>query len=226
MSILKILILKDVRCFLRAKGLLPASFMFSLLLVVVASFSFRKLGMSQADLFSLTPGMIWIIFLFTATSILTQSFIAEKENGALLGLILSGAKPELLFISKFLVSTCAIFFLQALIIFLHALFFGVELFFSHYLGLLLVSFLASISFSALGTIFSSMAVCTRGRELILPLLLFPLCLPLLAAVVFLSHSLFATGVLLYSGFWFIFLVLFAVLSFSLGLLLFEYVISE
>lgn len=225
MKRLRVLLLKDARCLLRARGFLPASTMFALLLVVVSSFSFRRLGLSQSELFALTPGIIWMIFLFTSVSILSQSFIAEKENRAMQGLVLSGAKPESIFISKFLVNSSFIFLLQALVILLHSIFFAVDLF-SHYQELLLISFLAALSFSALGTIISSMAVCARGRELLLPLLLFPLCLPLLAALVFLTNNLLETGLLIYSSFWFVFLFVFAVLSFLLSLLLFEYVVRE
>lgn len=216
---------KDISCLLRARGFVPACFAFSLLLVVVASFSFRQIGYKQSDLLLITPGMLWLIFLFSSMSVLTQSFVIEKENSAISGLILSGAVVEKVFLSKFLVNFVFIFLQQLFVVLAHSLFFAVSLS-SYFSSLILITLLASLAFSSLGTLFAFISVSTRGRELLLPILLFPLLLPLLAAVVFLTKTSLTLGYLDYSQFWFIFLIVFASLSFLLSLLLFEYAVKE
>ena len=90
----------------------------------------------------------------------------------------------------------------------------------------LLVLLTAAGFVAVGTLLAAIAVCTKGREIILPLVLYPISLPLIAAAVFLTRALLETGVLEFSGFWFVLICVFDVVSLTMSWLLFEYVVGE
>jgi len=222
---LQALFLKDTACILRAKHMLASCFGFSLLLVVVASFSFRQIGYGQDDLVSVTPGILWMVFLFSGVIALNHSFVSEVENKALVGVVLTRIDPGLIYLSKFAVNFLFVASLQIFAVVMHGLFFGVQMFpvVGEVIG---ISLLAAIGFSALGTILSSMAVITKGREIVLPLILFPLLVPLVAAAVFLTRGVLQTGAIDTESFWFTLLLVFDVISVVLSWLLFEHVVRD
>ena len=219
------LLTKELRCLVRARSWPVGLLVFALVLVVLASFAFRQIGYGQEDLRQLTPGILWIIFLFCGIVALNYSFLPEEEFGAMQGLLLTRADAGSMYLAKFLVNFVFLFFVQALVIALHGMLFGVELF-GVYFPLLALTAAVAFVFTALGTLLSAIAVAVRGRELILPLILFPLSLPLLAAAVFLTGTVLETGSLPLGGFWFLLVAAFDVISITLSYSLFEFVVRE
>lgn len=214
-----------MRLLFRAPETVVAVFGFSLLLVVVSSFAFRKTGYHTGQLLDLTPGVLWVIYLFTGVVSLNLTFASEKDGHALLGLSLTGVNPSWIFLSKAICNICFIVLVQSFVFLVHGLLFGVDIFpfFSSFMAL---SFLVSIGFGSLGTLLSSLAAATRGKEVLLPLVLFPLCLPLLGAAVFLSRELFQTGALSVSSFWFICVIGYDIIAVTLSATLYEFVLRE
>lgn len=219
------LLKKDFKLLYGIKHQFYSILVFALVQVVVASFAFKKLGFGDTEILQLTPGIIMLIFLFTAVVTLNTSFVQEKEGDALVGLLLTGIDSALIFLSKFLINFSFLLLIQVLIVSLLSLFFNLMLFTYGY-QLFLILFLSAFGFVSLGTIFSAIAVVTPGRELLLPLLLFPLVLPLIAAAVFLMQNLFNFDVIDFNNSWFQLLIVYDVVAFVLSLVLFEYVLRE
>ncbi len=219
---LQLLLKKDIICLWRATPQLLATLGFALLLVVVSSFAFRQIGYGEEELKALTPGIVWLIFLFSGVLALNYSFLTEQENGAMQGVLLTPVDPALLYFSKFFSNLLFMVVVQLLVLFVHSLLFNVAL---HSVAgsLFLVVFLTAVGFAGLGTLLSAMAVCSRSREVLLPIMLFPLCLPLLAGAVFLTREVIASGSIEMSSFWFALVCGFDVISITLSWLLFEHV---
>lgn len=217
------LLKKDIRCLVRSGSVLCATFGFALLLVIVASFSFRQVGYGESELRHITPGILWTIFLFSGVICLNYSFLQEQENGSLRGVLLTGVDTMVVFFAKFLANVIFFVSLQIFSIVSLGFFLGVDL--SGCLGSIVgLSILAAIGFIALGTLLSAISVTTTGREILLPLLLFPLLLPVVAAAVFLTREVLVLGSIDFGGFWFSLLCIFAVISFTLSSVLFGYVV--
>jgi len=219
------LLLKDFRCLCRRSEKVVATFGFALLLVVVASFSFRQIGYGQAQMLDLTAGILCLVFLFCGVLGLNQSFAFEHENSALRGLILSGFKPEQLYFSKFIVTFLFLLAVQLFVILCHGLLFGAEIF-SYFLQLVFVTAMTAVGFTALGTLLAAIAAAVNGKDILLPLLLFPLSIPLLAAAVFVTRELLHGSGIEFMNFWFVLICAFDVISLALSWVLFEYVVRE
>ena len=219
---LLLLVKKDFRCLGRAAPQLVATLGFALLLVVVASFAFRQIGYGESDLQALTPGIVWLIFLFSGVIGLNYSFLTEQENDALHGVLLTPVDPFLVYLAKCICNVVFLVVVQLLVVLAHSLLFSVALV-PLLMPLLLVIFLAAVGFAAVGTLLSAMAVHSRSREVLLPIMLFPLCLPLLAGAVFLTREVLASGSLDTGTFWFSLLCGFNVICLTLSWVLFEHV---
>ena len=219
------LLMKDFKLALRARELLLGLVAFSVSSVVVASFSFRYIGYGEHELLLMTPGILWLIFLFASTVFLNQSFEFEREEEAVSALALLPFDSTLVFWSKTLTNTVFLILNQVLVLFVHGILFGAPVF-SHFAGLVLIILLASFGFSCLGTLLSSISVRTKGREIVLPMLFFPMSLPLLAASVFLTRELLVNSVIPYTDFWFVLLCVYDVIVAASCSVLFEYVLRE
>ena len=217
-----ILVSKDFLCLWRSRHILVGTFGFALLLVVVASFAFRHVGAGQEELQAVTPGIIWIIFLFSGVIALNHTFMIEEENRAMLGVLLYPLDPSIVYLSKWLTNFLFLIVLQVCVIVAHGVLFGVELF-GVFAELVFLSALATAGFSAVGTLLAGIAVCSKGREIILPVVLFPLLLPLIASVVYLTRELLFSGAIDFGDFWFVLLLGFDVIALVLSWALFEYV---
>jgi heme exporter protein B len=222
---LLLLLAKDSKLLFRAQALLVGIFGFALLLVVVSSFAFLSLGITEHEKKLVTPGIFWLIFVFTSVLSLNQSFLIERERGALLGIILSPVSMNAFYFSKWLSNAVFICVVQIFVMFFHELFFGVAVA-PDLWSLLLVLILSAGAFSAIGTLLSAVAVSVRSRELVLPLVFFPLILPLLSASVSLTQSISSGGGIDFSSFWFWFLVCANSIPLALSSLLFEFVVRD
>jgi len=220
-----ILFKKDITCVWRAKQLMLGTFGFALLLVVVASFAFRQVGYGQEELRAITPGILWLVFLFAGLIGLNQTFLFEQQNSALQGVLLSKVQPNVVYFAKLSSNFLFLSLVQILVLLAHGVLFGAEIFFV-FPQLLFVTVLVALGFTALGTLLSAMAVATTSREIVLPLLLFPLSIPLVAGAVFLTRELLQSGSFPFASFWFTLVVVFDVISLVLAWLLFEFVVKE
>ncbi len=219
------LLRKDFALLFRSRGLFTSLAFFGLLLVVVAGFSFRQPGLGPSELRLMFPGVCWMVFLFVSAVTLQHSLQPEEENRAVLGLLMSGAPSEAVYISKVITNWIFLSLLQLLIIPFSILFLGVAPG-SRLVDLAAFSLLAGLGISSLGTLLSALSISVRGRDLLLPILLYPLLLPLLLASVSASTELIHGASFWQLDFPLVLVCTFNVVSITLGLLLFERLFVE
>ncbi|MCB0322662.1 MAG: heme exporter protein CcmB [Bdellovibrionales bacterium] len=219
------LVEKDLRCLHRAKHVVVSTLGFALLLEVTAGFAFRQVGYGQIELLEVTPGILWLIFLFAAVIALNHSFLFEHENEPMTGLLLTAADPGTVYLAKCLSNFLLVGTMQVFTIGAHALLFGADLS-GKILPLCAVSLLSALGLCAAGTLLAAIAVCTRGRELVLPLTLYPLLIPLVAGSVYLMREVIFEQTIDWGGFWFLTVLGFDVVALVLCWVLFEYVVRE
>ena len=168
---------KDVRAEFRSRAAVSGSVVFGLLMVVIFNFAFDLEG-EMGDLAG--PGVLWVAIVLAAMMGLGHVFAKEREQGGLEGLLLAPIDRSAIFVGKVAGATLLTLVLEMFLLPMFALFANVSLFSP---GLLLVVILGSLGFVTVGTLFSAMAVTTRSRELLLPLLLLPVATPVLIAAV-------------------------------------------
>lgn len=220
-----LLLKKDLVCIWREKRVVVGTCGFALALVVASAFSFLRIGVSQEQIIFLTPGIIVSIFLFSGVVGLNSSFLGEQENEALTAVLLTPVRPEWVYLSKFTSNALFLGLVQLLVFFAYSILFNLNLL-PFFWPLLLVAALMIGGFCAVATLLSAVSVCAQSREVLFPLLLFPLLLPLLASSVFLIQTVLEQGEVAVSEFWLQFLAGFDLISMVLGLTLFEFVIHE
>lgn len=170
---------KDLKVEMRAKHVLPAVGLFALLVVTVASFSFPTSGPGREGV---AAGMLWMAFLFASLLGMGRSFALEQEEACIEGLVASPAPSESIFLGKLLsnLAFTGLAEIGILPIFLVLL----QLNPGKGIVLLIAStVLGTFAVVTIGTLLSAMAVNTRTREAILPVLAVPLAVPALIASV-------------------------------------------
>jgi heme exporter protein B len=168
---------KDVVAELRTKELFSSMFVFALLMIVIFSFSFDLRVERVAEV---APGVLWVTFAFAGTLELNRSLAAEVEGARLDGLLLAPMERSTIYFGKMLGNLVFILAIEALMLPIFSAVFDLNLLQP---GLLLTVLLGTIGFAAVGTLLSTMAVNTRAREVLLPVLLFPIVLPVVLSAV-------------------------------------------
>ena len=225
MKQLTALIRKDLLLLLKAESQVVSTLMFALVLAAVAAFSFRISGFGPEKTALLIPGILWIIFLFISVVALNQNMALEREGGALRAVLLTGVDPILVFHAKMSALMLFLFIVQTVVITAEGLLLGVDLG-PAFTGLLLIALLLTLGIASLGTVLSAIAVVSRAREVLLPLLLFPLCIPLFAIALQLHRELLESGSISLAGVAGVLLLSFDAVAVAVSTVLFEYVVSE
>jgi heme exporter protein B len=200
---------KDLRVELRARDTLPAMLLFVLSTLVVFHFALPESSGDNAAF-----GLLWVAIVFTALLGLARAWVPEQEHGVLDGLVLAPSDRSAIWLGKTLATLAFLVASQAVALPAFAVFFA-PLDATALAGVLL----ADIGICAVGSLMAAMAAAGRSRELLLPLLVLPLAIPLIIGGVGAAVSADATRYLLllalYDG-------VFAVLSWAS----FEYVVTE
>jgi heme exporter protein B len=170
---------KDFVTELKTRELLSAMFIFALLVILIFIFS---INLSIVKASEVGPGILWVAFLFAGTIGLNRSFMLEKENGCLMGLMLVPADRTAIYFGKLISNLIFLSIMELFILPLFMIFFNIDLL-SHLGPLLVVVFLGTLGFCALGTLLSSLSSNLKTREIMLPILLYPLLIPIIIAAV-------------------------------------------
>ena len=177
------IIWKDIRAELRTKDIFSSMFVFALLSVIVFNFAFE---LRVPDMKMVAPGIVWVAVTFAGTLGLNRAFVIEQDKGSLAGLLLAPVDRAAIYFGKMLGNLLFIVIVTVILLPLVMIFFNLTLLtWQHGLVLLLGIY----GFASVGTVFSAMAVNTRAREVMLPILLFPVLLPVLVAGVKMTGSL-------------------------------------
>jgi heme exporter protein B len=171
------LIRKDVRLELRSRESVPAMVLFSLSTFVLFHFALDEAEVSGA----LASGILWVTLLFAAVLGINRLFVSEREEGGFDGFLLAPVDRTAMFVAKATVLFC---FLAAVEVFVVAAFAILLLGPSPWPALpslALVLLLADVGLAVIGTLVAALAVQTRARDLLVPLLALPLSVPLVIA---------------------------------------------
>lgn len=171
------LLWKDVLLELRTKDIVVSVLVFALLVIVIFNFAIDP---TPQMVVLVAPGILWVAFLFGGVLGLTRSFALEKDSGSLQGLMLAPVGREVIYFGKMLGNFLFMLAVEVIIFPIFAVLFNLPLVMPE---LIPIALLATLGIATVGTVFSAMAVNTRSREVMLPLLFFPVVLPAIVAAV-------------------------------------------
>lgn len=180
MKVALTLLWKDLVTEWRSRDRIVAMTVFSFLIVIVFQFAFPE--MEQEELARLAPGLLWVTYVFAAVIGLGRTFATELENEAMTALALAPGTRGWIFLGKATATWLLITLVQVLTALVFALFFRVDLSVGLGGSLAIVAF-ANVAICSIGTLLSAMSVRSRFREVLLPVLLIPTLIPVLAAAV-------------------------------------------
>ena len=214
------LIGKDLAAEFRSRELFSAMLVFSLLVILIFNFA---LELDIATRQSVTAGVLWVTFAFAGTLGLNRSMAVEKDRGCLDGLLLAPVDRAAIYFGKVISNLVFMLIVEAVVLPVYSFLYDVNLFNAGLLGVIL---LGSIGYIAVGTLLASMAIQARTRDVLLPILLFPVAVPVLIAAVkasegFLAGSDFST---IYASL--SLLIGYDVLFIAVAYLVFDYVVEE
>ncbi len=177
---------KDLRAEFRSRELFSAMLVFSLLIILIFNFA---LELDVKTRQSVTSGVLWATFAFAGTLGLNRSMAIEKDRGCLDGLLLAPVDRSAIYFGKVISNLAFMLIVELIVLPVYSVLYSINLFQP---GLLLVILLGSIGYAGVGTLLAAMSVQTRTRDILLPILLFPVVIPVLLAAVKASSG-FLTG---------------------------------
>ena len=178
-SVLRTTLAKDLRLEWRSKDAINSMLFFALLVVVIFSFSFEP---TTEEAQRITGGLMWVAFLFAAVVALNQTWARELRNQVLDAYRVSPAPGSSLFLAKTIGNFIFVMVLECIMAPLFVVFYNLRSVGPEYL-LALTAALGTWALVVNGTFFAAMSLRTRAREIMLPLLLFPISIPALLAMV-------------------------------------------
>lgn len=212
---------KDITAELRTKEMMSAMFVFSLLVIFIFNFTF-DLRADNATV--LAPGVLWVAVAFASILGLGRSFIVERDRGSLEGLLLLPVDRSAIYFGKVISNIIFIALIETIILPLFIVFFNQPLFvFPALTGIVI---LGTIGFAGVGTLFSAMVIHTKARDVLLPILLFPVVIPVLLASVRLTAGILDQLPLADIQDWLGLLIAFDVIFIAVSFILFEFIVEE
>jgi heme exporter protein B len=209
---------KDIRCELRSKQTWMGMGLFALLVLVIFNFAFDLRVDNKA---AIAPGVLWVAFVFASLLGLGRTIAAEREKGSMDRLLLCPVDRKAIYLAKLLGNLLFIGVVEIVALPVFAALFDVSLFAGTLLPIVL---LGTLGIATVGTLFSAMAAATRARELLLPVLVFPLIVPVVISAVRATGSLMVPA--LNDPPWIGLMAAFDIIFLSISMLTFEFVIEE
>jgi heme exporter protein B len=212
---------KDLSAEFRSRELLSAMLVFSMLVILIFNFAL-ELDIKVRQ--SVTAGVLWTTFAFAGTLGLNRSMAVEKDRGCMDGLLLAPVDRAAIFFGKAISNLAFMLIVEAIVLPLYAMLYNeVRIFQPSFLGVIL---LGSIGYIAVGTLLSAMSVQTRTRDVLLPILLFPVAVPVLLASVkasggILSNATFAEILTPLN-----LLIVYDVIFIAVAFMVFDFVVEE
>lgn len=211
---------KDLRLELRTKEALSGLVVLVVLILLVFTFALDPQGAAAA-----APAVLWVTMIFAGLLAVQRTFLVERENGSWYGLLLSPVDRGALFAAKMAGNLVVLAVAQFVLVLLMMLFLGLEPP-PALPAFLLVNGLGLIGFSALATLFAAISVRLRAREMLLPLLVLPLLVPVIICAVEATRTLFEGGSMASAGAWLRVLATFDVIVTVTGWMIFEQLVVE
>ena len=212
---------KDLAAELRSRELLSAMLVFSLLVILIFNFALELDAAARANV---TAGVLWVTFVFAGTLGLNRSMAVEKDRGCLDGLLLAPVDRTAIYFGKAAANLVFILVVAAIVLPVYSILYNTNLFAQP--GLLLVILLGAEGYIAVGTLLATMAVQTRTRDVLLPILLFPVVIPVLVAAVKASSGYLQAIPMEEITPWLNLLVVYDIVFTAVAFMVFEYVVEE
>lgn len=212
---------KDLLVERRAKEGANALAFFAVLLLFLFYFA---LGPDQERLRAALPGLFWLAFILAGLLGLGRAFALERENDCLDGLILAPGDKGAIYLGKLAGTTALMVGMEAAFIAATGIFYNLDIW-PAVPRLVPVAVAGTIGFAAVGTLFAAMTAQLRAREVLLPVLLLPLAVPVLLASVKLTEAALAGEPWTAAVAWWQLLLGFDVVFVVVGLLTFEFVLE-
>ncbi len=168
---------KDVLSEMRTREIIFSVLVFTLLVIVIFNFAF---GASQETIGLVAPGILWVTFAFAGVLSLNRSFVMEKEEGCLEGLMVCPISREVIYVGKMLGSLLFLLIIEVIALAIFAFLFNLTVL---SFQIVVITLLTTIGFVAVGTLFSALAVNTKAREKLLPILFLPIVIPIIISAV-------------------------------------------
>ena len=211
---------KEIASELKTKETVSTMIIFSLITIVIFSFSFK---IEQVTKESAIPGMLWIMIVFSSLLGLGHSFKKEHTNKTLPGLLMAPVDRSAIFYGKLIANMVLVLFVEIISIPLFFILFNYS-FHGKILIFAGIIFLGTLGFISIGTFLSALTANTRSSELLLPVALFPVSVPLLIAAVKITEIVM-TGNGEGLSPWIQLLIVFNAVFLVIPLLIFEYILE-
>ena len=211
---------KDLAAELRSRELFSAMLVFSLLVILIFNFAL-ELDIKTRQ--SVTAGVIWVTFAFAGTLGLNRSMAIEKDRGCLDGLLLAPVDRTAIYFGKAVSNLAFMLIVEAIVLPVYSFLYNINLFNP---GLLLVILLGSIGYTVVGTLLASMAIQARTRDVLLPILLFPVAIPVLIASVKASGGYLTGDAISNIMPWMNLLIVYDLIFIAIATMVFDFVVEE
>ena len=217
---IKTILWKDLLLELKSKDVIISIVSFALLALVIFNFAF---GSSPQLASLIAPGAIWVSITFAGVIGLNRLFVIAHDQGSIIGLLLTPVSKDSIFFGKMLSMFVFLTISEIILLPIYAILFNTSI--THPIFLLIVV-LGTIGFASLGTLFSAMAVNTRSREIMLPVMFLPIVMPILIGSVVASANILDGGGWSDAARGIHIIIVFDVLSLVVSPLLFEHIMQE
>jgi heme exporter protein B len=212
---------KDLAAEFRSRELISAMLVFSFLVILIFNFALELDPKTRA---SVTAGVLWVTFAFAGTLGLNRSMAVEKDRGCLDGLLLAPVDRSAIYFGKAISNLVFMLMVEVIVLPMYWVLYNTQNLFNP--GLIGVILLGSVGYIAVGTLLASMAVQTRTRDVLLPILLFPVVVPILIASVKASGAFLQAAPLNEIAPWLNLLIVYDVIFISAAFMMFDYVVEE
>ena len=220
LSAVRAVIWKDLTAEWRSREILSAMFIFSLLVILIFNYA---LELDIAAQESMSAGVLWTTFIFAGTIGLNRSLAVEKDRGCLDGLLLAPVDRSVIYFGKAVGNLIFMLIVEVIVLPVYSFLYGVGLFQP---GFLLIVLLGSIGYVAVGTLLATMVVQVRTRDILLPIILFPLALPVIIAAVKASQGFLSMAPMTEITPWLNILLVYDVIFIAAAYMAFDFVLEE
>ncbi len=216
-----IVLWKDLLTERRSKESLNALFFFAFLLLLLFEFA---LGPDRERLAAALPGLLWLGFVLAGLLGLGRTFLVERENDCWEGLVLTPGDKSAIYLGKLAGNFLLMLIVEVVLLALFGIFYNVDLW-SALAPLSVVMILGTAGLAAVGTLFAAMTARVRARELLFPLLLLPVQVPVLLATVKATEAVLQGLPLAEVGQWLKLVAAADIIYLVVGLLTFEFILE-
>ncbi len=219
-SQVRAIVWKDILSEIRTKESITSVLVFTLLVIVIFNFAF---DFSAETMNLVAPGILWVTFAFAGVISLNRGFLVEKEENCIEGLLACPVPREAIYLGKVIGSLVFMLAVEVIGLPIFAFLFNLPVL---SLQIIVITLLTTIGFTAVGTLFSAMAVNTKAREMVLPILFLPLVSPIIISAVKASSMALGGETWGAMGNWLAIIGTFDVIFLVASYLLFSFIIEE